>query len=104
MNSNFKLEKHKAEDFRLRNLLEQLLGLWYWFVIAIVVALAIGYILLKVMPSAYKLSAVIMVDGRQKMAGMNQGPSTLLDPSMLPDNNNNAEKTVQVLKSARLVR
>ncbi len=70
MNSNFKLEKNKTEDFRLRNLVEELLGLWYWFIIALIVAFATGYVLLKVTPAAYKLSAVIMVDSRQKMAGI----------------------------------
>ncbi len=104
MNSNFRLEKNKTEDFRFRHLIEQLVGQWHWFIIALVLALIAAWLWIKLTPATFKLSAVIMVDSRPKTGNMPSGTSTLLDPSMLPDNNNNAEKTVQVLKSARLIR
>src|ERR1700744_2367131 len=104
MNQNFRLDQSKTEDFRLRNIAEYLIHRWYWFIVSVVAAIALSLLLIKITPASYKLSAVIMVDGRQKMGGMNSGTSTLLDPSIWPDNNNNAEKTVQVLKSTRLIR
>src|ERR1700759_2555695 len=104
MNHNFRLDKSKTEDFTLRNVAEYLMGHWYWFVISVAAAIGLAFLLIRITPSSYKLGAVIMVDSRQKMAGMNSGTSTLLDPSILPDNNNNAEKTVQLLKSTRMMR
>ena len=101
--NNFEDNFEKSEeDINIRQILEQYLYYWKWFVIGIVVSLIFAFLYVKYTQKQYQVSAKILLNEKESSTGELAG---LMDQAMLGGGSTNSEvgDQIDVLTSKRLL-
>ncbi|AYQ31751.1 polysaccharide biosynthesis tyrosine autokinase [Runella sp. SP2] len=97
---NLEFWQEKEEDFNLKLFLLKYLRYWYWFVLALVVALGGAFFYLQFTVPIYKVSATILIKDEKKGMG---GGNEMLKELDLFNGNKIVENEMEVLKSRTLM-
>lgn len=97
---NLEFWQEKEEDFNLKLFLLKYLRYWYWFVLALVVALGGAFFYLQFTVPIYKVSASILIKDEKKGMG---GGNEMLKELDLFNGNKIVENEMEVLKSRTLM-
>ncbi|MCA0230346.1 MAG: polysaccharide biosynthesis tyrosine autokinase [Bacteroidetes bacterium] len=97
---NLEFWQEKEEDFNLKLFLLKYLRYWYWFVLALVVALGGAFFYLQYTVPIYKVSASILIKDEKK--GMGSGNEMLKELDLF-NGNKIVENEMEVLKSRTLM-
>lgn len=97
---NLEFWQEKEEDFNLKLFLLKYLRHWYWFVLALVVALGGAFFYLQFTVPIYKVSASILIKDEKKGIG---GGNEMLKELDLFNGNKIVENEMEVLKSRSLM-
>ena len=94
-------ENHE-EEINIRQILEQYLYYWKWFVLGVIVSLIFAFIYIKYAQKQYQVSAKILLNEKESATGELAG---LMDQAMLGGGSTNSEvgDQIDVLKSKRLL-
>ena len=101
--NNFEDNFEKSEeDINIRQILEQYLYYWKWFVIGIVVSLIFAFLYVKYTQKQYQVSAKILLNEKESSTGELAG---IMDQAMLGGGSTNSEvgDQIDVLTSKRLL-
>lgn len=97
---NLEFWQEKEEDFNLKLFLLKYLRYWYWFVLALLVALGGAFFYLQFTVPIYKVSATILIKDEKKGMG---GGNEMLKELDLFNGNKIVENEMEVLKSRTLM-
>ncbi|WP_028524711.1 GumC family protein [Runella limosa] len=97
---NIEFWQEKEEEFNLRLFLLKYLRYWYWFVIALAVALGAAFFYLQYTTPIYKVSASILIKDEKKGMG---GTNEMLKELDLFNGNKIVENEMEVLKARSLM-
>jgi capsular exopolysaccharide synthesis family protein len=91
------------ENINIRQLLEQYLYYWKWFVLGLILALTIAIIYIKTAEKQYQVSAKILLN--DKDSGAKGDIASMMDQALLGGSSLNAEvgDQIDILKSKRLI-
>ena len=95
-------ENHE-EEINIRQILEQYLYYWKWFVLGVIVSLIFAFIYIKYAQKQYQVSAKILLNEKESATGELAG---LMDQAMLgggSSTNSEVGDQIDVLKSKRLL-
>ena len=94
-------ENHE-EEINIRQILEQYLYYWKWFVLGVIVSLIFAFIYIKYTQKQYQVSAKILLNEKESATGELAG---LMDQAMLGGGSTNSEvgDQIDVLRSKRLI-
>ncbi|WP_203296452.1 GumC family protein [Luteirhabdus pelagi] len=99
-NSQYVLDvKEEEQAFDVKETLRRYLQYWPWFLVAILVALAIGYVYIQYAPDTYATEARVKIKDDSKELEIAQDPMALLEggPKI------NLEDEIEILKSYRIL-
>ncbi|PUZ30294.1 capsular exopolysaccharide family [Chitinophaga costaii] len=103
MQANYKIAPVRTPNqFLVREILEQALERWYWFVISIMTMATLGYLYIRVTPAEYRVHALIMIDNAPRPSSQFSAADALTGMDELATSNA-AVKGMYVLKSGRLM-
>lgn len=97
---NLEFWQEKEEDFNLKLFLLKYLRYWYWFVIALAVALCGAFFYLQFTTPIYKVTASILIKDEKKGLG---GSNEMLKELDLFNGNKIVENEMEVLKARSLM-
>ncbi|GGE91634.1 capsular exopolysaccharide family [Chishuiella changwenlii] len=91
------------ENINIRQLIEQYLYYWKWFVLGLILAITIAIIYVKTVEKQYKVSSKILLN--DKDAGGKGDIASMMDQALLGGSSLNAEvgDQIDILKSKRLI-
>lgn len=100
INNNF--SDNKEENINIRQIIEQYLFYWKWFVISIFIALFGAFIYLRYTQNQYKVSAKILLNEQKSSTG---DLAEVMDQAILGGSSTNSEvgDQIDVIKSNRLL-
>lgn len=100
INNNF--SDNKEENINIRQIIEQYLFYWKWFVISIFIALFCAFIYLRYAENQYKVSAKILLNEQKSSTG---DLAEVMDQAILGGSSTNSEvgDQIDVIKSNRLL-
>ena len=101
MNPN-SVENPTIDTFNLKEELENYLIYWRWFVLSLVVCVAIAFLYLRYAIPNYKAVATILVQDERK-GSMASELSAFSDLGLLGNVKNNVDNEIEVIKSRRLI-
>ncbi len=102
MKDNFMTEEYQEEDIQLRAILEKYLIHWQWFVLGILLCIAVAYVYLRYTTPQYQASTTILVKDEKK-GGMLSELSAFADLGLGVSIKSNLDNEIEILKSRTLV-
>lgn len=93
----------KEESVNLQELALKYLAYWPWFVVSVLVCLAVGFLYLKMATPVYNVTAAIMIKDDKKGGGMASEMAAFQELDLFASNTN-FDNEIEVLKSKSLVK
>lgn len=93
----------KEESVNLQELALKYLAYWPWFVVSVLVCLAVGFLYLKMATPVYNVTTAIMIKDDKKGGGMASEMAAFQELDMFASNTN-FDNEIEVLKSKSLVK
>lgn len=93
--------ENQEQDFQLRELVDQYLSHWKWFVLGVFITLSVAYIYLRYTIPQYRASATILVKDEKK-GGLASELAAFADMG-IGGGKSNVDNEVEILKSRTLV-
>lgn len=102
MDTNYNSETNQEEDFHFRNVLENYLIYWHWFVLGIAICFIGCYVYLRYTTPQYQAMTTILVKDEKK-GGMLSELSAFADMGIGKGLKDNVDNEIEILKSRTVV-
>lgn len=102
MDNNYISDNNQKEDFHLRNILDNYLIHWHWFVLGVAICVIASYTYLRYTIPQYQASTTILVKDEKK-GGMLSELSAFSDMGLSKGSMGNIDNEIEILKSRTIV-
>jgi len=96
-------DENQSEEINIQEILFKYLSYWKWFVISIVVCLAIAFLYLRYVTPVYNVSAAIIIKDDKK-GGNGTSELSVFEGMGLLGGSNNVDNEIEVLKSKSTIK
>ncbi|WP_293784011.1 tyrosine-protein kinase [uncultured Pedobacter sp.] len=97
------IQDNGEESIDLKNIFNNLLDKWIWFVTSIIICLLVAFLYTRYTPPVYQINAKILVNDNEKGGSLGKQSGALMDLGGLLGSKNSVDNEIEILKTRFLM-